>query len=80
MIFNLWASSGLTQCRRFKGVTLGEADEPDPHADDELGEPGDALDKQSERVNEAWSLGNLVEFKLHQRVKLVYKDRKKPSK
>ena len=35
------ASSGLTQCRRVKGVTLGELGEPDPQAGDGLGELGE---------------------------------------
>lgn len=48
MRFTLGASSGLTQCRHFKGITLGEPGEPDPQAGDELGELGDALDEPSE--------------------------------
>jgi len=41
MRFTLGASSGLTQYRRFKGVTLGEPGEPDLQTDDALGEPGE---------------------------------------
>jgi len=41
MRFTLGTSSGLTQCRRFKGVTLGEPNEADPQA-------GDALDELDE--------------------------------
>jgi len=37
MRFTLGASSGLTQCRCFKGITLGELGELDLQAGDVLG-------------------------------------------
>ena len=36
------ASSGLTHEPHFMGVSLGEPGEPDPHADDALGELGES--------------------------------------
>jgi len=47
MRFTLGASSGLTQCRRSKGATLGEPGEPDAHVGDELGELGNVLGEPS---------------------------------
>jgi hypothetical protein len=41
MRFTAGASSGLTQRRCFKGVTLGEPGEPGAQAGDDLGEPGE---------------------------------------
>ncbi len=41
MRFTTGASSGLTQCRRFMGVTLGELGEPDPQAGDDMDEFGE---------------------------------------
>jgi len=53
MRFTLGASSGLTQRRRFKGVTPGEPGEADPQAGDAQGELGDVLGEPSERVNQS---------------------------
>src|SRR3569833_3343719 len=44
MKFILGASSGLTQCRRFKNVTLSDPYEPDPQVGDNLHELDDAVD------------------------------------
>jgi len=48
MGFTPEASSGLTQCRRFRRVTLGEPGEPVPQVGDDLGELGDAKGELNE--------------------------------